>query len=179
VLELPEASGRFDRFIQADLDHGLPDEIQQEGPFDIVLAADVLEHVRDPALLLEHSRRLLVPRGTLIVSVPNFGHWYARGRTLLGAFDYDQRGLLDRGHVRFFTRRSIERELRDAGFTTTRKGVTGLPLDVLTRKGGIGKRLLRTVDRAAVAARPTLFGYQLVYHCEAPPASEVLEPRRR
>ncbi len=44
-----------------------------------------------------------------MVSVPNFNHWYPRGRIVAGRFDYDQRGPLDRGHVRFFTKRSIER----------------------------------------------------------------------
>ncbi len=175
VLELPGASARFDRFIRADLDHGLPVQVQDAGPFDIVLAADVLEHVREPGLLLADARRVLAPRGTLIVSVPNFGHWYARGRASLGIFDYDQRGLLDRGHVRFFTRRSIERELRDAGFKTVRTEVTGVPFDVLARGAGRGKRLLRAIDRAAVAVRPTLFGYQLVYHCETPAASTLVD----
>jgi glycosyltransferase involved in cell wall biosynthesis len=166
VLELPEARGRFDRFIRADLDRGLPEEVRQEGPFDIVLAGDVLEHVREPGLVLEHARSVMVPGGALIASVPNFGHWYVRARAVLGILDYDQRGLLDRTHVRFFTRRSIERELRQAGFKIVRMQVTGLPLDVLGRNGRKAKSVVRVLDRAAVVIRPTLFGYQFVYHCE-------------
>jgi 2-polyprenyl-3-methyl-5-hydroxy-6-metoxy-1,4-benzoquinol methylase len=168
VLELPEARGRLDRFIQANLDDGLPDEVAAEGPFDIVLAGDVLEHVRDPGTLLAQAQRMTVPRGALIVSVPNFGHWYVRAKTLLGIFDYDQRGLLDRTHVRFFTRRSIEREIRKAGFTIVRTEVTGLPLERVKRVVGI-------VDRAGVMMRPTLFGYQLVYHCETGPSQVLIE----
>jgi 2-polyprenyl-3-methyl-5-hydroxy-6-metoxy-1,4-benzoquinol methylase len=170
VLELPEIRARVDRFIQADLDHGLPDVVLREGPFDVVLAADVLEHVREPEQLLEQIASVLVPRGILIASVPNFGHWYARTRTALGLFDYDQRGVLDRGHVRFFTRRSLMRRLRTAGFTVVRDEATGLPLDVLARGDGPFKRALRAVDRLAVATRPTLFGYQFVCQCETPPA---------
>jgi len=175
VLELPEARGRFDRFIRADLDRGLPEEVEQEGPFDIVLAGDVLEHVREPGLLLEQARSVMVPRGALIASVPNFGHWYVRARAVLGVFDYDQRGLLDRTHVRFFTRRSIERQLRQAGFKIMRTQVTGLPLDVLARNGRNGKRVVRVLDRAAAAIRPTLFGYQFVYHCEIGSAPVVVD----
>ncbi|HXR14194.1 MAG TPA: bifunctional glycosyltransferase/class I SAM-dependent methyltransferase [Solirubrobacteraceae bacterium] len=175
VLELPEARGRVDQFIRADLDRGLSEEVEQAGPYDIVLAGDVLEHVREPGLVLEHARRVLVPRGTLIASVPNFGHWYVRTRAVLGIFDYDQRGLLDRTHVRFFTRRSIERELARAGFTTVRKQVTGLPLEVIARDGGKGRTLLRLLDRAVVALRPTLFGYQFLYHCEMNPAPVIDE----
>jgi SAM-dependent methyltransferase len=133
----------------------------------VVLAADVLEHLREPPLLLEQIRHVLAERGVLIASVPNFGHWYARIRTAFGAFDYDQRGVLDRGHLRFFTRRSFIRQLRDAGFTVTRQESTGLPLEVLTRGQGRGVQILRRLDRIAVAMRPTLFGYQFVCQSEA------------
>ena len=167
-LELPGVLTRVDRFIHADLDRGLPQEIDDEGPYDVVVAADVLEHVREPERLLEQVRQVLVPRGVLVASVPNFSHWYSRGRTALGLFDYDQRGILDNGHVRFFTRRSFLRRLRHAGFTVVRHEATGLPLDVLSGGHGAVKRVLRAADRIAVTLRPTLFGYQIVCQCEAP-----------
>ena len=70
--------------------------------FDVIVAADVLEHVREPDALLGDGTSGW-PRAAMIVSsVPNFGHWYPRP----GArrpFDYDRRGILDAGHVRFFT----------------------------------------------------------------------------
>jgi 2-polyprenyl-3-methyl-5-hydroxy-6-metoxy-1,4-benzoquinol methylase len=172
LLELPEVRDRLDHFVAADLDQGMPAEALADGPFDAVLAADVLEHVREPEQLLEQIRGVLAPGGALIVSVPNFGHWYARARTLLGLFDYDQRGILDRGHVRFFTRRGLRRRLRSAGFTVVRERATGLPLDVLTSQRGLA-HWLATLDRAAVTARPTLFGYQFVCQCrEAVPVPE-------
>lgn len=167
-LELPGVLTRVDRFVRADLDRGLPEGIDDEGPYDVVVAADVLEHTREPERLLEQARQVLVPRGVLIASVPNFGHWYSRGRTALGMFDYDQRGILDNGHVRFFTRRGFLRRLRHAGFTVVRHEATGLPFDVLSGGEGTLKRALRLADRVAVAVRPTLFGYQIVCQCEAP-----------
>jgi sugar phosphate isomerase/epimerase len=109
---------------------------------------------------------VLADDGVLIASVPNFGHWYARLRTALGLFDYDQRGVLDRGHVRFFTRRSFRRLLRDTGFTITRLEATGLPVEVLTRGRGRMIRALQRIDRLAVGMRPTLFGYQFVCQCD-------------
>jgi glycosyltransferase involved in cell wall biosynthesis len=166
LLELPGVHDHVDRFIQGDLDGGLPPAVRADGPFDVVLAADVLEHVRAPELLLDQSRDVLGPRGVLVASVPNFGHWYARGRTALGLFDYDQRGILDRGHVRFFTRRGLLRRLRAAGFAIVRNQATGLPLDVLTARDGAVARALRAADRLAVGMRPTLFGYQFVCQCE-------------
>jgi glycosyltransferase involved in cell wall biosynthesis len=173
-LELPGVGTRVDRFIRGDLDSGLPAGIDDQGLYDVVVAADVLEHTREPERLLDEIRRVLVPRGVLIASVPNFGHWYSRGRTALGLFDYDQRGILDNGHVRFFTRRGFLRRLRHAGFTVVRHEATGLPLDVLSGGQGIFKRVLKLADRVAVAARPTLFGYQIVCQCEAPAESAEL-----
>lgn len=166
VLEFPELRSRVDRFIQADLDRGLPDEVVREGPFDVVLAADLLEHIRQPEQLLRAIRGVLSPGGSLVASVPNFGHWYARGRVALGLFDYDQRGILDTGHVRFFTRRGFLRRLRDAGLIVLRQEATGLPLEVISSSDGLLHRFVRLIDRIAVAARPTLFGYQFVVQCE-------------
>ncbi|MFK8024530.1 MAG: methyltransferase domain-containing protein [Ilumatobacter sp.] len=163
--EAPGVAGRLDDFVQADLDRGIPDEI--DGAFDLVLCADVLEHVRDPERLLVDARRRLSSSGTLVASIPNFGHWYPRTRTALGLFDYDRRGILDDTHVRFFTRRSFERLVRDAGFNIVRRDATGLPLDVADRgsAGGTAERLgvVGTIDRATVKLRPQLFGYQFLY----------------
>jgi SAM-dependent methyltransferase len=159
---------RVDRFVEADLEQGVPPEVG--GSFDVVLAADVLEHVRLPGRILGDVRALLAPGGSLVVSVPNFGHWYPRVRVALGRFDYDRRGILDRDHVRFFTRRSFERLVTESDFRVVHRSGTGLPLEVVDR-GGNGQRIgsgtvaraLTRIDRAAVAVRPQLFAYQFVY----------------
>src|SRR5699024_5022996 len=127
----PGTKDCLDRFVQADLDQGMPAEV--DGPFDVVVAADVLEHVRTPERLLGQIRELLAPGGSLLISIPNFGHWYPRLRVAVGRFDYDRRGILDRDHVRFFTRRSFERLLDGAGFRVVRRDGTGLPVDVADR----------------------------------------------
>jgi hypothetical protein len=85
----------------------------------------------------------------------------------LGLFDYDQRGILDSTHMRFFTQRSFLRVLRQAGFTVLRREATGLPLEVLTRGDGPVARTARTLDRIAVNLRPTLFAYQFVCQCRS------------
>ncbi len=181
VREVAGVDARVDRFIHADLDQGLPPVIASAGPFDVVLAADVLEHLRQPERLLEQARGVLAEHGVLIASVPNFGHWYARGRTALGLFDYDQRGVLDRDHVRLFTRRSFRRLLGTSGFEITQHAATGLPLEVLTERSGRAVALLRAVDRLSVSARPTLFGYQFVAVCQPRPgvAVRTLAPHRQ
>lgn len=157
---------RLDGFIQADLEHGIPDSVGSG--YDIVLCADVIEHVRDPRQLLHDAGRLVSAGGSVIASVPNFGHWYPRTRTAFGLFDYDRRGILDSTHIRFFTRRSFEHLIADAGLVVVRRDATGLPFDVAKRGSGddgesakVG--VIGTVDKLTVKLRPQLFGYQFLY----------------
>jgi 2-polyprenyl-3-methyl-5-hydroxy-6-metoxy-1,4-benzoquinol methylase len=84
--------------------------------FDVVLLGDVLEHLRDPLALLRATRPLLAPGGYVVVSLPNVAHVDLRLSLLAGRFDYRDSGLLDRTHLRFFTRASAERLLLEAGF---------------------------------------------------------------
>jgi glycosyltransferase involved in cell wall biosynthesis/ubiquinone/menaquinone biosynthesis C-methylase UbiE len=157
---------RLDAFFEADLDKGIPAEVGDG--YDVVLAADVLEHVRDPLALLEDARRVLSARGSVIASVPNFGHWYPRARVALGRFDYDRRGILDEGHVRFFTRRSIQHLFRRAGFEIRRNKTIGLPIEALNRGGDDNTvpAALGQLEHLAVEAWPTLFAFQFLYEIE-------------
>jgi glycosyltransferase involved in cell wall biosynthesis len=169
--EHPGVRDRLHRFIRADLDDGVPAEAGTG--FDVVLGAEVLAYVRRPDFLLDNARACLRPGGSLVITVPNFGHWYPRLRVLFGRFDYDQRGILDRGHMRFFTRRSFEGLASAQGFKTRRREALGLPLEVLER--GLPARrdsVERSVhyaqqfDNVGLTIRPTLFAYQFVYELE-------------
>ena len=170
--EAPGVAERMQRFVRADLEQGLPDEVGDG--FDVVIAADVIEHVRDPQALLTEMSHRLRRGGTLIASVPNISHWYPRGRTALGLFDYDQRGILDATHLRFFTRRSFLRLARQSGLEPIATHHTGLPFDALKVRTdrSIG-RLGDVVDRALVRVWPTLFAYQFVYELDVVPALDV------
>ncbi|NQY56585.1 MAG: glycosyltransferase [Ilumatobacteraceae bacterium] len=164
VVKHPDVADRLDGFIEADLNRGLPDGLDDH--YDVVIAADVLEHTIDPQLIMTQLTSRLRPPGVLLASVPNFAHWYPRVRVAAGRFDYDRRGILDAGHVRFFTRRTFERTARAAGYDIGRREVVGLPFEVMERDGGAPKRsetVLGSVDRLGVSLWPTLFGYQFLY----------------
>jgi SAM-dependent methyltransferase len=157
---------RVDAFIEADLNQPLPAGL--EADYDVIVAGDILEHVMEPQELLADLRSKLRPGGELLLSVPNFGHWYPRGRTALGKFDYDQRGPLDRGHIRFFTRTTIERLIDDCGLVVHEARIVGTPVDSLLTSGTgtTGERALRRLGRAdelLVKAWPRMFGYQFLY----------------
>ncbi len=82
---------------------------------DCIIYGDVLEHLADPwALLAEHAK-YLSPEGTVLVCMPNVEHWSFAARLLTGAFDYEEQGLFDRTHLRWFTPRTMARALSEAG----------------------------------------------------------------
>ncbi|MBN8548100.1 MAG: methyltransferase domain-containing protein [Deltaproteobacteria bacterium] len=82
------------------------DEFQGQ-QFDLILILDVLEHLTDPYAFLGRACELLAPQGRLLISVPNIAHWSTRFLLLAGRFDYTERGILDRTHFQFFTRRRV------------------------------------------------------------------------
>jgi glycosyltransferase involved in cell wall biosynthesis len=169
-VDLNEIAGvrdRTDEFFKADLNDGIPVEVGKD--YDVVLAADVIEHLMNPGALIRQARSMLAPDGMAIFCVPNIAHWYPRFRSTLGMFDYDQRGILDSTHVRFFTRRSIRKLIERHGFTVRRLEPVGLPLDALGVQGGRAQ-LLRLVDNMFSTLWPTMFGYQFIV--EATPNPE-------
>jgi glycosyltransferase involved in cell wall biosynthesis len=102
------------RMVIGDLDHlGLDFGGER---FDVVVAADVLEHLKDPLRILQRVRQLLEPDGHLVVSIPNIAHLSVRLALMAGTFPYADTGLLDSTHLRFFTRRSLEVLIEEAGF---------------------------------------------------------------
>ena len=170
-----EAEENVDRLVVADLDAGLPAEVAEEGPFDVILAVDVLEHLRDPSRLLRELHGVSSPDATLISSVPNIAHWYPRLRIGFGRFDYDRRGILDATHLRFFTWRSFAAMAARVGWRVEQRRVTGLPLEVLgfnessTGLEGFRSAVAR-VDRTGRAVWPSLFAYQYVAVLRRDPA---------
>src|SRR5216684_42114 len=159
-LEIPGVRERTDHFVQASLEEGIPAEAGDG--FDIIVAADVIEHLPRPGQVLRDVRRVLRPGGQVLLSVPNFAHWYPRLRVAAGLFGYDRRGILDETHLRFFTRRTLRRLVRASGFDILEEQATGLPLRAISETDGRRLRLTRTIDRALVRVRPTLFGYQYI-----------------
>ncbi len=70
--------------------------------FDYILFADVLEHIKEPLLVLKKFKKYLKDDGCIIVSLPNISYWRMRIKFLFGNFEYNETGLLDNTHIRFF-----------------------------------------------------------------------------
>lgn len=89
--------------------------------FDVIIFADVLEHLPWPIGILRGYLDLLKEGGGVIVSLPNVGLWSVRLSLLLGRFRYEETGVLDRTHLRFFTRRSAREMIEQAGLKIVRR----------------------------------------------------------
>jgi SAM-dependent methyltransferase len=159
----------LDGFARADIAQGLPSAIVDT--FDVVLLADVLEHMIDPLKLLLDAKRRLSPRGVVLVSLPNAVHWSMRAQLFFGRFNYTNKGLLDRGHVRFFTRDSAIRLFNDAGFAVVARRTTPVPWEnVLPRVLGSSIReRAEKADYLLTLVRPNLFAYQHLFELRLAP----------
>lgn len=159
-----KARGRCHEVIIADLDEAAP---RLEGAFDAIVYGDVLEHLSDPLPALVALNRSLASDGRILVSVPNVAHLWVRLSLLLGRWDYADRGILDRTHVRFFTRRSFTRFLGDAGLDIEELVATPAPLPLVVPTRFHGGVLDAVHGLSAGAARLWKGGlaYQFVAVC--------------
>lgn len=93
---------------------GLPG--QGQGAFDCISFLDVLEHANDPHAWLARARGLLAPGGSVLISIPNVGHWGVMADLIEGRWDYCPLGIHCVTHVRFFTWKTLQDLLTSAGF---------------------------------------------------------------
>jgi 2-polyprenyl-3-methyl-5-hydroxy-6-metoxy-1,4-benzoquinol methylase len=79
-----------------------------EGKFDVIIFADILEHLRNPDKILKRTKKYLKEDGFLIISLPNIANWRIRLSLLFGRFEYKLTGILDETHLRFYTLKSAQ-----------------------------------------------------------------------
>jgi 2-polyprenyl-3-methyl-5-hydroxy-6-metoxy-1,4-benzoquinol methylase len=113
------AARRLDRVLGGDLE--ALDVPIPAGYFDCIVCADVLEHLRDPWTSLGRIRELLAADGTLVISLPNVRHLRPLFKIVFDRFEYEESGILDKSHLRFFTPHTMRQLLEQAGFEITRR----------------------------------------------------------
>jgi len=134
------------------------------GTFDAIVCSHVLEHLKDPAAVLRRAVRFLKDGGQVVVAVPNVLELRNRVRLLMGRFDYEDAGVMDRTHLHFFTWYTATKALIDPipELRLERKVTEGsLPLWWL-RRLVLPTRASHWFDELATQAFPNLFGWQIV-----------------
>ena len=141
------------------------------GKFDIVVFADVLEHLVAPAEALELAKTLLRPGGSVVTSVPNIAHWSVRMDLLRGRFNYRDVGIMDATHVRWFTRETLQRLFVACGFRVDWIGQSaGLWMSDYEEGlwGCLRPGLRRRIVERGLRFTPGLFACQFVLKATAP-----------
>ena len=108
-----QAERLLDRVIVAPVEQAIQEV--PDGYFDCVIFADVLEHLQDPDRVLIEIKSKLKPTGEIVASIPNVRHWSVVKDLLEGRWEYVDAGILDRTHLRFFTRQSVQNLFKKAG----------------------------------------------------------------
>ena len=112
---LVEANKVLDQTYALDLEGEWPEELKAK-KFDVIIMAEVLEHVFDPVKVLKNVQRVLKDGGIIIITTPNFMTWTNRVKFIFGDFQYQDQGMFDFGHIRWFTHEYLKKVLRDSGF---------------------------------------------------------------
>ena len=157
---LPDLCKDFDQAVITDLERvkTLPSNA------DAIVLADVLEHLRDPARALQLVRKAMPDDGRVFISVPNIANITVRLGLLFGIFEYRDRGILDHTHLRFYTKRTIRREVENAGFRIIDMGGSSVPIRLIVGNYTpepllrLGEKLLVWLTRAWRG----LFAYQII-----------------
>lgn len=145
----------------ADLDEVVLPELLEGKQFDAIVFGDVLEHLHEPARTLDESRALLTDGGYVVASIPNVSHGAIRLALLSGNFDYQDLGILDDAHLRFFTRKTIDELFLTTGFNL--ETIERVILPLFAESDLVPALDPRDFDRAAVA------------EVQADPESETLQ----
>lgn len=143
-----------------------PELAEAVGRLDVIVFADVLEHLPAPQSVLFSCREFLKPNGFVIVSVPNVAHWSVRSELMQGRFRYQPTGIMDATHLRWFTAESAKSLLVSAGFSIAEyRASAGVAVpDNLFRAPlcWVPNRFRSAFLRRASKIWPTLFGAQHV-----------------
>lgn len=139
-----------------------PDLPFEAGSFDLVVLADVLEHLADPVAALRRATGWCRPGGAVLLSVPNVAHWQARLTLARGRWPAEDSGTFDASHLRWFTRASVATLLRDGGLEAIELDAIVPALRNHVRLPGPIEGRAETLWQGLGRRAPGLLGYQVV-----------------
>lgn len=127
------------------------DDLKKLGKgFDLIIVAEVPEHLFDPEKVFKKLLTLLKPSGRILISTPNVVHAYIRLKFLFGVFSYKEETVINKSHIHFFTRSELLRVINDLGLTVEVEDDVILP----------------EFMRFILKYWPNLFAHQMVILCK-------------
>jgi hypothetical protein len=131
---------------------------------NVVILADVLEHTRDPINCLKSLLHHLEPGTRVVLSVPNVAHFYVRMMLLAGKFNYTDRGILDRTHLRFFTYSTLHQLCEQCFVRVNQVDSTPVPLPLIYPifKEGEYLYFLHKLNAGVAMLIKRFFAYQFI-----------------
>ncbi len=171
-IEVDEASAAAAKAIcdevkVADLE-GLAELPYAAGFFDVIVFSDVLEHLARPDLALARLGRYLAAEGKIVAAIPNVAWAPVRLGLLFGRFDYQEKGILDKTHLKIFTLKTFRNLATESGLTVIKEEFTPIPLPLIDNIFSEGKPLYIFHKFIYFLARlvPTLFCFQFILYCK-------------
>ncbi len=151
------AQRRLDRVFLGTVEDLLDSMAGQEPAFDCITFGDVLEHLVDPLAVLQRSMSSLTRDGIIVASIPNVAHMAVRLMLLEGRWEYSDRGILDRTHLHFYTKRSLVKLFSDAGYWIEAIAPVRLPHDLTGI--AVNQELLRATNVSIMDDGADVFQY--------------------
>jgi hypothetical protein len=133
--------------------------------YQVVILGDILEHTSTPEAILQQLVRLQATGTLFIISLPNVANIWIRLNLLAGRFDYADRGILDKTHLRFFTRKTATALISSSGLTIGKTAVTPIPLDLVSSffASSVLGRQMHWALFSFTNIWQTLLGYQFIF----------------
>lgn len=140
-----------------DLEQGLPTEMPDK--YDIVILSHVLEHIANPSNLLRDIRASISGKSLILCSIPNMLFIYNRLKLLAGKIEYEERGIMDYTHLRWYTKTSLIKTFEDHGFNFVSFTTEGnAPLGPLRKI--IPKEMAAKIDRLLLSIAPSWIAWE-------------------
>lgn len=170
---IAENQALFSSIFQKDLNQ--LDAVGLSQTYDIILCADILHYLVNPADFLSRLKKYITPTGILVISVPNFVNLTTRLSLLRGDFPLHHRGIMDENALHFFSRKNLETLLKRTSWQTLDSTVSSPPFILFFPF--LKAQFFRPFvwfTRALTLLMKGLFGYQLIFFCKNPNESELL-----
>jgi 2-polyprenyl-3-methyl-5-hydroxy-6-metoxy-1,4-benzoquinol methylase len=156
--DLIEARKYYDKTLLLDIN-----KENISGKYDIIILGDVIEHLSEPERILKNIKKNLNENGYLLISVPNIVNIYARLKILFGNFDYGEKGIFDKTHLRFFTLKSFKSLINNSGYSIIRVEFSPIPIYLVFPNAS--EYLLKQINslfNIITKLYPKLFAYQFI-----------------